>query len=327
MAITGGREVNVGIGIETTPGTPVAAAFYPQFTDLSMQAVSEKLTFEGARGVRNRVSNSIIRRRMSRGSVATALDPVTAALLFRLALGSIASATASGETIVYEHTISVQNANATMKTFTMLIERGGVVTERFSNCAINALNLECSDGFAMITADIVGGFPDTGTVTETYTKPTLFAYSNMTVKFGTSITNALAAAATKVKGMTLNIDNAIQEDEAFLSGSDQPQAWVNGPLTVTGSYTIQFSDTTELNKYKANTKHAAVISFTGAAIGTAEFEEVSIRLGRLVLTDPPIENDLDGVITLTQNFTVEYDSTDLDIRVIVTNLSNGATFA
>lgn len=317
MAKIGGTQVNVGIGLEATAGTAVAASVFPKWNELSLQGVSEKTTLKAARGIRNETSDSRIRRKYSKGSLGVVPNVKNAAPLFYLALGTLGTAGPSDS--AYTHTITPQDANASMKTATIILEDGGVVTERFANCACNSLNLEVADDYAKLTADFLGGFPDTSTLSESFTTPTEFAYSDYTAKFGTSLSNAASQSATPLRGFTLNINNNILLDEAFLSGAVTPTVWIAGRLQVTGSYTLQFADTTELDKYKANTKNALILSFTGALIGSSSVETLTLKLGKLVLTNPPLEYNLDGLVMLKQEFTVEHDATDGSITAVVLN--------
>ena len=119
-----------------------------------------------------------------------------------------------------------------MKTATILAEDGAIVTERFANCVVNTLGLDVSDSYAKMTAAILGGFPDTGSVTESFAQENEYAYHQMTVKFGTSLSNAASATATPLKSFTLNLNNNVLLDEAFLSGSNQPVAggFIGRPL-------------------------------------------------------------------------------------------------
>lgn len=331
MAKTAGNQVNIGLGMESAaaPGVAVAESVYPQWTDFSMQGVSEKELFTSARGVRNESSNSFIKRKYSQGSVAVVPNVEVAPYFFNLALGSLA--TALKETGVYEHTITVQNANASMRTATLTAEEGAIQTAQYVNCVVDSLNLEVSDSYAKMTMEMIGKFPGTDTLTESFTQSTEFAYPDMTVRFGANVTAAVAASATPLKSFSLNIANNVQLDEAFLSGSNEILAGglVAGRMKITGSYSLHFSDTTELAKYKANTKNACEVRFAGASIGATEQEEISIRLSRLVLTKAPIEYSLDGLLILTQEFEVEYNATDKEITVIVTNTvanAAGATY-
>lgn len=327
MAKIGGTEVDVGIGIEATAGTPVAPTIYPKWSDLSLQAISEKSMFNSARGIRLASSDSMIRRKYSQGSLGAVLNAEVAPYLYGLALGSVATGTVTDGT--YTHTITTQNANASMKTATVVLEQGGEVTERYANVVANAVNLEVSDEYARVTTDLIGGFPDTSTLTESFTQETEFAYHNMTAKFGTSISNAGGQSPTPLKSFTLNINNNVLLDEAFLSGSNEPVAggFCAGRLNVTGSYSLHFNGLTELNKYKNNTLNAMIVTFEGAVTGGGSTtEKVIFELGKLVLTSPPKEYNIDGLVVLNQEFELEYDSSDTDITVKVTNDTDGTDY-
>lgn len=326
MAKTGGRQVQVGMGIEATPGTAVAETIFLPWTAFSVQAVSEKELFNSARGIRNMASNSMIKRQYSQGSITVVPNVVNAPYFFGLALGTVNSSSIvdSG----YIHTITVQEGNASMKTATLTIEEGGVQTAQYTNVVCDSLNLEVSDGYASMTMEVIGQFATTDTITEAYTEETEFAYHQMTAKFGTGITAAASAGATPLKAFTLNVANNVQIDEAFLSGANTITSGglCAGPQQVTGSYTLHFEDTTELAKYKANTKDSMVVQFLGATIGASEQEEIRIDLAKLVLTAPPVEYNIDGLLVLTQEFEVEYGATDTSIVAIVDNEVDGTDY-
>lgn len=319
MALTGGTQVNVGIGIEVTPGTPVAATVFPKWASLSMQGITEKTQLKSARGVRNETSDSRIRRKYSKGSLEVVPNSTNAAPLFYLTLGSISSGSITDAS--YTHTITVQDSNASMKTATVMTEDGAIVTERYANCVVNTLNFDVSDDYAKLSVEFIGGFPDTGTVTETFAQFTEYTYSDMLAKFGTSFSNAASASATPLKAFSLNINNNVLLDEAFLSGAVTPVVggFVAGRLQITGSYSLQFSDMTELNKYRANTKNALQVTLIGGLIGSSSTQDITIKLGKLILTAPPKTYNLDGILILKQDFTVEHDPTDGAITVICRN--------
>lgn len=325
MARIGGTQINVGIGIEATAGTAVAATYFPNWTELSLQGVSEKSMFEGQRGVRNMSSNSMIKRRYSKGAISVVPTVKIAPLLFYLALGS--KSTAGPSDSAYTHTFTVQNANASMKTATIIVERGGEVTERFAGCVVSQLTLDVSDDYGKLSANIIGGFPDTSTLTESYATETEFAYHQLVVKFGDNLTDAASASATPLKAFNLVIDNQVDEDNAYLFGANTPTAggFSAGRLKITGSYTLPMNGTGEIDAYKVNTKNALIATFTGALIGTSSLESITINLGRLVLTGNPIQVNLNGLTMIQQSFQVEYDATDKECSVVVVN--NVASYA
>lgn len=333
MPKTSGTQVNIGIGMESlaAPGTAVAEAYYLPWTSFSLQGVSEKSMMKAARGVRNETMHSYIRRKYSQGSISMPFDVENAAFMFALALGSTSTATASGESAVYDHTFTVQNTNTSVRTATLTVEQGAIQTAQFTNVVVNTLQIEVGDDYATMTAELIGQYPGTDTLSESYTDETEFAYHQMTVQFGTSFTNAAAQTATPLKSFGLTINNNILLDEAFLSGSNEiaDGGLIPGRMTITGNYSLHFADTTELNKYLNNTLNAMIVTFTGADIGVAGsgVEKIVIKLADLVLTNPPIEYNIDGLLVLNQEFEVQLDATDGTITAIVTNEQANASGA
>lgn len=327
MAKTAGSQVNIGMGIESlaAPGTAVAESIFMQWLDYSMQAVAEKSLFNAARGIRNMASNSYIKRKYAQGSFSVVPDVKIMPYLLALALGSVSSSGVSDS--AYTHTFTIQNTNATPRTATLTAEEGGIQTTQYTNCVCNSFNFEVSDDYAKATIELIGKFPGTDTISESFSQETEFAYNQYTAKFGTSLSAAASASATPLKSFKLSVNNNVLLDEAFLSGDNgiTSGGLVMGRLQITGSYSLHFSDTTELAKYKANTKNALIVSFEGSLIGSTSKETIQFKIGRMVLTKPPVEYNLDGLLVLTQEFEVEYDATDLELQAVVINAVNNAT--
>ncbi len=328
MAKTQGTQLVVGLGIESlaVPGTAVAETIFIPWMEYSLQGVSEKSMFTSARGLRIQTSDSMIRRRYSQGSIAVVPNVAVAPYFFAMALGSVSSSGVSDS--AYTHTIEVQNDVAAPITATISAERGAVETAQYKNCVCDTLSLEVSDDYAKMTMGILGAFPGTDSITEAFTDETQFAYHQMTAAFSLTVAGALTEDALALKSFNLDIANNVQLDDAFLSGFNTITSGglLPGRLVITGSYSLHFTDTTELEKYRANTKHALVVTFLGDLIGASSQETIQIALSRLVLTTPPVESALDGLIVLNQEFEVEYnDVTDTAIGVTIINAVNNAS--
>lgn len=327
MAKTAGTQIVVGLGVEglATPGTAVAETVFIPWTEYSLQGISEKEHFTAARGLRVMSSNSMIKRKYSQGTLGFIADVKYMPYALALAMGGVSSSGISDS--AYTHTFTISNTNASVRTATVTTKSGAVETAQYTNCVCNTFNFEVSDAYASCSVELIGQFPTTDTISESFSQETEFAYHQMTAKFGTSLSNASGNSATPLKAFALNINNNIQLDEAFLSGANTITSGnlIPGRVEITGSYSLHFTDTTELAKYRANTKNALIVTFTGNLIGTSSLETVQFKLGRLVLTNPPVENNIDGLIVLNQEFTVEYDATDLELQAIVINNVNNAS--
>lgn len=329
MTQVAGRQVEIGIGIETAAGTPVTAANFFKWDSFSMVPMSDKITLDSARGIRNKTSNNLILRKYGKGSIEFVPTVDMIPYVLGMVMGTRSSGLHAGETTVYDHTFSIQNANASMKTATLFVKQAGVQTERYSNVVADSFDLTVDKDFAKCKVGFLGAYPDTGTITPAYTQDTLFSRNELTAKFGATLTLAAAAAATPLAAFSLSVNNNVLFDDAFLSGANTPAAggFIAGSLEIKGSYTLQFTDTVELAKYQASTKNAMIVTLQGASIGIVPSKEtIKFNLGALVLTKAPTEYQLDGITMIKQEFVVQYDATDKELGAVVTNIYAGTNY-
>lgn len=196
MAKIAGRQVEIGIGIETSAGTPVSAANYFKWDSFSMQSVSDKIMLESARGIRNKNSNSMILRKYGKGSLEFVPTVDMLPYVLGMTLGSRSTALRTGETGVYDHTFTVQNNNAAMKTATLFVKQGGNQTERYANCVVDSFDLSVDKEFAKVQIGLLSAFPDTSSISPSYTQDTLYTRNELSVAFGTSLSAALGTNAS-----------------------------------------------------------------------------------------------------------------------------------
>ena len=199
MAKTAGRQIELGIGVETTPGTGVAAADYIKWESLSFVAMSDKAMLNSARGIRNKTSNNIVVKQYGKGQIEFAPTTDILPYFLGLALGSRSSGTASGESAVYNHTFTVQNANASMKTATLTVKQGGIQTEQYTNSVVDSIDFTVNKDIAKCKVSLLGQFPTIVTaISPSYTLDSLFTRNQMLAYFGTSVSGALGTAASTI---------------------------------------------------------------------------------------------------------------------------------
>ncbi len=197
MTKIAGRQVEVGIGVEVTPGTAVAAADFFKWESLSLMAMADKVLLNSARGIRNKTSNSLIIKQYGKGSIEMVPTVDIVPYLLGLFMGTRNSAAAAGETTgAYDHTFTVQNANASMKTATLTIKQGGIQTERYANTVVDSFDLTVDKDFAKLKVGLLGMFPDTSSISPSYTQDSLFSKVQMNAYIGTTVALALGSPAS-----------------------------------------------------------------------------------------------------------------------------------
>lgn len=327
MSIKLGREPYLGIGIESTAGTAVAASKYLPFVTCTVRGIQEPIADESAKGVRDKTWGAITGKKRGEGDVEIYVDAENAAYLLYPALGSIATATASGESSVYEHTITRKSSNPP-KTVT-LIYNDTQDTRKYVYSTINNLELNVADGLATISANILSKFPSTGTASQSVSEERILAFKDYSVKFGSGAngTAALAAAAsataTPLSSFTLRINN--NAEVQHLSGDNDVAQVSMSEFEINGEYVLFYENTTNRDHYEtmldsSNAVRAMIVTFTGDSIGSAETEEIEIRIPNFHLTDRGIDTGVSGFITENPSFTAEYDPTETKtIQVKITN--------
>ena len=327
MSVKLGREAYVGVGIEGTPGTAVAATKYLPFVTCTVRGMQEPIADEAAKGVREKVWGAITGPKHGEGDIEIYADAENAAYLLYPALGSCSSATASGESTVYEHTIT-RKTTSQPKTITV-IYNDTQDTRSYAYGTVNTLELSVSDGLATISANILSKFPASATASAAYTSERILAFKDYTIKFGSGSTGtaALADAATsiptKLRSFTLNINN--NAEVQYLSG-DQNAAQVSvGEFEVGGDYTLFYENIKERAFYEtllsgSDAVRAMIVTFSGGSIGSAKTEEIEIRIPNFHITERGFDTAVAGFITESPTFVAEYDPDETkSIQVKITN--------
>jgi hypothetical protein len=290
MAKTGGPQVELGIGIETTAGTAVAAADYLKWDTLSFQSMSDKVMLNSARGIRNKASNSTIINQYGKGSIEFFPSTDILPYILGLLLGTRNSATHAGESTVYDHTFTVQNSNASMKTATFYVAQGGVQTEKYTNCVVDSFDLTVEKDLIKAKIGVLGNFPTTGSISSSYTQDTLLARNDMVAYFGSTLaaatgtagTTTLTSAGVFADADTITIGSITYTMKTALTNSgntpyevligvsatvslDNLKSAING--TGTAGTTMGFG-TTAHPQVKATTKTATTLLIQALQLGT-----------------------------------------------------------
>ena len=310
MAITIGRLGYLGLGIESSPGTPVSASVYLPYTEVSMRNHHEPIEEIAAKTSRHMDRDSVQGKKWSEGDVKINMDVVNAGYLWKMALGSELLATGTPN----NHTFYTTVSSNTPTTATLLWGRD-TDNEQYAFCALDELTLEVSDGLVEFTASMMGKF---GTAiaaqSPTTTSGTVFSFKDMAVRFGADLTAAAIASATPVNDYQLTIANNVEV--IHRSGSNDVSTIRNKGVRVNGEYTVFFEATTDRDAYYALNKRAMEVTFTGNAN-----EATRIRIPRFRLDEGEISTGLDEFFVIKCSYVAE-DVVDSGARLIDVRVQN-----
>lgn len=228
--------------------------------------------------------------------------------------GSVNSAVASGETIVYDHEFT----EAVAKTSLTLEQKIGSITERFAGFIASKFGIEITvgepikftfEGKALTKASATA-------ITAAYEDNKVFDWTDIQsiTLGGTDIKSALSE-------LSLEYTNNLQNFHG-LSGDSEPTNMYVEPSEVTGSLTAYLdSDIANLKAvFEAKTQQALVITIQAdETIGVASKNTLVITVPKVVLNTYAYPIDT-GYVEVTADFVARQDATDGLIKAELTNL-------
>ncbi len=308
MGIEIGKLKRVYIGIESTPGDPVAASDILAVTSCTLQDKHEPIPVEDAIGNRYASRDSVMGKRWSEGNIEVNLDAVRAGYLLKLAFGNEINTNVA--TSVYDHNFYPIASGNIPRTATIYHARGGTDLIRVSYATVNSLEISFEDGLVEVSANIIGKFPEVTGISEpslTLLSGTTFSFRDAKLKFGASLSEAEGASSTSVNSFSLTINN---NAETLPSNGDVTTIRTK-EFSVEGEYTIFFDSVEERDKFRNLLKKSLIIQFDGMALPGNYTEFVKFRLAKIRLQEQSIEAGLDDFHTVTGSFVAEVDTSQV----------------
>lgn len=303
-----GRLGSLGIAVEVTPGTPVAAAAYLPYTDMSVQEKHEPLADIASRTSRFIDADSVSGKTWGEGDVEINCDVLNSGYLWKTALGQESLVTGTPN----NHTFFTTVSGNTPTTATLYLGRD-TDTMRFAYAAVDSLEFSFSDGLATLKASFMSQYPvATGTQTVTTTSGTIFSFKDASFKLGTDLSTL--GSATPINEFNLTLANNVEM--IYQSGSQNPTLIRNKGFKATGSFTKLYDDATEKTVYTGLTKRALELTLTGITNETLRIRIPEFR------TEAEITSGLDDFFMVKSSFTAE-DDVDLGARLVEVRLQNG----
>lgn len=178
MALKIGRQGYLGIGIESTPGTPVAAVATVPFTTNNLKGHHTPDKDIASRASRAQNFTSVTGKQWGEGEVDVNVDTLNIGYIFKLALGNEVVNTI--QTGVYDHLFYTTISGNTPTTAT-LYNYEGVDVQQFASMAVDKMDVEVKDGLMTAKTSFKGFFQKIARLRDTFVNKIL-AYINESFK-------------------------------------------------------------------------------------------------------------------------------------------------
>jgi len=317
MAIGSGIGSQLGIATESTFNTPVTVTRFYEFTSENLNYNKKVAVGMGLRagGQLPRSQRRVVTTSDSTGDINLDLPTRGLGLLLSHAMGSTPSATTT-TTGVYSYTFTLGDVYG--RSFTAQVgvpQYGGTVTPKtIGGAKIQNFELGVAAGgiatgkFTVDAASLTTGVSLATASYSTISNLFHFAQGALTVN-GTSVAN--------VKDFTVTVANTLKGDRYNLgSAGTKAEQVINGFRKISGKLTAEFSDTTLLNAFLADSTTALVLTFTGATIANGAKETLSITIPAAKFNADTPNVPGPGVVDLSMTFEGYDDGTNQPLTIV-----------
>ena len=306
MAIGSGIGSQLGIATETTFNNAVTVSTFYEFNSESINYNKNVSVGLGLRagGQVARSNRRVVTTSDASGEINLDLPTKGLGLLLSHAMGS---------TIQTSGTYTLGDVYG--KSFTTQVgvpQYGGTVTPKtIAGCKISSWEIQAAQG-AIATGrfTIDGASFTTGTALATASFPA----ANDIFNFAQGSITIDGSAVANVKDFTLTVDNMLKTDRYNLGAAGiKSEQLINGFRAITGSMTVEFTNTTLLTKFLADTSAAVVLSFAGTSSSA-----LSITLPAVKFDGEAPQVAGPEVIDINFTFTAYDNGTDQPLTIVYT---------
>ncbi|MBI2025416.1 hypothetical protein HYT04_01350 [Candidatus Kaiserbacteria bacterium] len=317
-----GRLIQIGIARETTRGTsPASATYWIPHNEFDIFEKDTKITDEQTRGViEDSVGQSIVKKWAEGGLKAPIGDRHFPLLLYGI-FGTLASSVKSGETLVYDHNISVQQGAQHQSLSLYIDDPLGGQDYAHALAVLASLEIAYEQGkFVDYAANFKSKKGATATLTPSTTAENRFLPQHLTFKLASTQAGLDAAGATVIKSLSLKIEQNIEDDDVL--GNSAPADFLNKQFAIEGTLEAIWQNETDFkNAALAGTAQAMRIDLVNSdvTIGTASNPRVKIDLHSVVFKEITRPVRINELVKQTVSFKAHYNTTDSKMASVLCN--------
>ncbi len=319
-----GEDVVLGVGVESTKGTPVAPSFWiPGRNPTTGGPKVNKTPVRETRSTKMASIGSEIVQKSAGGAMDINARVISLGYILKSLLGSVSSGAVAGQAGAYDHVFTILAADPEHPTLTGGIAVAGGQDYRLTRMLVAALTLNwplddlVNGSFEYIAENetSIADYTPSFSTADHYFRP-----QDTTVKLAANLAGLSGATAYKVKEASLDIKN----DGKMLQhlGDVEGDAAVIGDIEVTGDLAVDYIDTTVHDAFLAGTYQALSIKSerTDVTIGVSTFPSILVELPRITFETYDQDRPIDDIISQGVGFMSHYSISDsLGIRITLRN--------
>lgn len=325
MPLLRGEDVNIGFGIESVRGTPVApGAWIPGRTPTGVNAVIDKAKIRETRGTKLASIGSEIIQKKASGSLEFNLRVSSIGYLLKSLLGTVSSALKGGESAVYRHTFNILANSPQHPSLTLGLSQPGLQDYEYPLALVKNLEIRTPvDDLINATTELLAqkeqekspAYSPVFASNDYY-----FRHQDVVIKIADNLAGLDAAPAIKVKGFSLSIENNARTNQNV--SELNPSDIIVSDFEIEGEMDIDYQNKTYHDLFVSGAYKALRLEMTRTdiTIGTASNPKIQLDLPKISFDGADPNRPIDDIVSESLKFMAHYSITDaLGIRVIIDN--------
>lgn len=329
-----GKQIQVGLAVETVRGTAkTSATYWLPVDDWSIESRFANAVDVQTYGIIEDNVNQVRVKNWSEGQIRMPVTGTSAAVLFRALIGSSFGVLHAGETNVYDNTMNVaQNVQHPSLTFfvhdPIPTASGATADYTHANGVVHKIDIDYSLGnFVMMTAGIRAQSGSAAAVVfvPSQTLETRFVPQYLTFKTASTFSGLGAASAIKIKSAQITIDSSPEDDDVL--GQVAPRDFLNKEFMCEGTIEAIWQNESDFKTNAlANTAQAMRFDLVNSdvTIGVVPTNpQFRLDLARVHFTEFSKPIKIKDVVYQTVKFKAAYSISDgLMLRALFVNNAN-----
>lgn len=316
-----GRQIECGVGVEETRGTPQGTA--EKWFKKVAATVVERAEKAHDPSTRNRIEDSCgtrVVRKWIEGELNGNVHADPFGYFLYNIFGAVSSSNVTGS--VYSHTFtlaqSIQHAS-----LSLFAKDGSAQQLVYDTAMINTLSIEAAVGdYVKFTASFMAADATDNSDTPSYANTDYdFIGRDVTVKIADTEAGLSGATALEAKEISLSLDAGLIANHVL--GSNTPEDIYNAKMSIEGTIRLPFTGETYKDLYLGDTYKYMSIAIVGEAdIGSGNYPTLTFTLYRVQVTDWNRSDESDALSEETIAFKAFYNASDAKaIQAVLKNLT------
>lgn len=316
-----GKQIQIGVAVESTRGTAKTSANYWLPTDDSEleERFQNAIDSQTYGVIEDNLGQTRVKNWME-GQIVMPLTGTSAAVLFYSLFGTSTAVLHAGETTIFDNTMNVLQT-AQHKSLTFFVHdpiptaNGATADYTHANGVVSKIEIDYSLGnWVMLTASIralAGSAAAVAFVPSIVSEPR-FVPQYLTFKVASTASGLTAASAIKIKSAKITIDENLEDDDVL--GQVAPRDFLNKEFMIEGTIEAIWQNETDFKASAlANTPKAMRLDLVNSDVtmGVASTNpQVRLDLAKVYFTEFSRPIQIKEIVYQTIKFKAAYSPSD-----------------